>query len=348
MKTKQKNKKPITFWKVFIFVILIFIVIDVILKVIFFKNVNIFVQTETIQQIQTKLIKASPEIFTLLTALDNKSKEEIKMVIKQRVDELYRPIYANVDNYVNLHYSLKGDYAELFAGLSNNFNKYLQEHIFGKNFKSNLESTIKNINADVFYIIQNNSKEFKEKLKDKGFSQKEINFLVNQILNYSIEDTKKRYLNLTNNAFRGSGVGAGIVSGAIIGMKLASKQTAKILAKKILAKLAIKTGAKLAGAGAGASTGAEAGSFLGPPGAIVGGIVGAIVGWFATDEVVIKVDEYLNKDSFKRDIIRMIDNNKIALEKNLLKVYLDISHKLIKENKEKLQELKRKHIKEIL
>lgn len=344
--TKKKSK--LTFSKVFWSVIITGIIVYVVLEAVFYKNVTKNSPTENIQNIQQTLIKISPEVFKVISKLDKESKEEITNIIKKNMDILYAPVYKRVDDYVNFHYTLKGDYTELFAGVSNNFDKYLQNHIFGKDFKERLKQQIQITNNQILQVLINKSKEFKKELKNMGYSQKEINFLVNKIMKFSIEDTKKRYLQTTDNLFRAGGVGAGIVGGAMIGMKMATKQTAKILAKKLLAKLAIKTTAKVASASAGAATGAAEGSILGPLGAVGGGLVGGIIGWFATDMIVIKVDEYLHKKEFKEEIIQMINKHKQQTENNLITLYTSISNKIFEENEKRLKELKNKKIKDII
>ena len=342
---EKLNKTKITFWNVFWSVIVTGIVVYVVLKAIFYQNLN---KQSNIKQVQKKLIKLSPELFKAIATLDKESQKEIKENIKKRIDELYSPIYSRVDDYVNFHYTLKGDYTELFAGVSNKFDKYLQNNIFGKDFKQRLKNTISNINNDVLNILIQKSQKLKNELKNMDYNQEETDFLVNKIMQFSIEDTKKRYLNTTNNLFRAEGIGAGIVSGAIIGMKMATKQTAKVLAKKLLAKLAVKTTAKIATASAGAATGAAEGSVLGPLGAVGGGIIGGIIGWFSTDMIVIKADEFLHKKEFKREIMKMKDENKKNTENNLIKIYTNISKKIFLDNEKKLKELKNRKIKDII
>ena len=346
---KNKKQKPkITFSKAFWAVIIIGIITYVVLKAIFYQNLSQPSQQGDVKTLQKKLIKISPKLFEVLSKLDKESKQEIQQVIKENINKLYAPIYKRVDEYVNFHYSLKGDYTELFAGVSNKFDEYLQNHIFGKDFENRLKETINNINNQVLNILIQKSEKLKKEMKDMNYSDSEINFLVNKIMRFSIEDTKQRYLNTTNNLFRGGGIGVGVVSGAVIGMKMATKQTSKVLAKKLLAKVAIKTSAKVAAAGASAATGAAEGSVLGPVGAAAGGVIGGIIGWFATDMIVIKADEYLHKKEFKEQIINMINNHKMKTQNNLIKLYTSISDKIFSENEKSLKELKNKKIKDII
>ena len=348
-KEETKNKKPkITFSKVFWGVIIIGIISYVVLQAIFYQNLSKPSQQGDIKTLQKKLIKISPKLFEVLSKLNEESKQEIQQVIKKNMDKLYAPIYKRVDEYINFHYSLKGDYTELFAGVSNKFDEYLQKHIFGADFENRLKNTINNINNQVLNILIQKSEKFKKEMKNMNFSDSEINFLVNKIMKFSIEDTKQRYLNTTNNLFRSGGIGVGIIMGAKIGMKMATKQTSKVLAKKLLAKVAVKTSAKIAAASASAATGAAEGSVLGPGGTVAGGFIGAVVGWFATDMIVIKADEYLNKKEFKEQIIKMINNHKMKIQNNLIKLYTSISDKIFSENEKSLKELKNKKIKDII
>ena len=340
------RKIKFTFWNVFFGVIIIGVVIYVVLKAMFYHNVR-HSTLKDIKEVQQKLIKISP-VFKILSSLDKETKREIKDIIHKEINLLYRPVYKRVDEYVGFHYSLRGDYQELFAGVENRLGDYLQNRIFGSDFKDRLKNRIEIINKKILKLLINKSEKFKKELKKKGYSDYETNILVNEILHYSIEDTKKRYLNITDNLFRVGGVGSAMAAGALISMKVLTKQSAKLLAKKILAKVAVKTSTKLAASAAGAASGAAEGSFLGPVGVGLGAVVGGVVGWFATDYIVIKADEFLHKEEFKKEIIKMINEHKKELENNLIRLYISISNKIFFENKKRLEEFKNKKIKDII
>ncbi|OUD13864.1 hypothetical protein [Thioflexithrix psekupsensis] len=98
---------------------------------------------------------------------------------------------------------------------------------------------------------------------------------------------------------------------------------------KIVTKLVARTAAKATGIGSGAATGAAAGAAAGSVvpvagtaiGAAVGGIIGAVAGWLITDQVVLKLDELLNRSEFEIEIRTAIDEQKVLLKQTVKAQY---------------------------
>jgi len=274
------------------------------------------------KELIVKLHNKYPQIFQLITKMNAKSKQEIKELVEKEVNEAYAPLYNNIDKFVDFHYSVKGEYSEIFSMLAGKIGESLNEYIFKPaNFDERLNSAVNNINSGVIKIIRNNFENMKDDIKNKlDISNNEVNFLLNDVLKISFEDTKSRFQNYTSYLIRGSGILAGGLGGAML-VKIISKK----LAKKIILKTGSKLALKAAGGAGGAVTGAEAGLICGPAAEIcspVGAVLGGIVAWFGTDKIFIEVDKYFNAQDFRKEIKYMIDEQKRRTIINLENIYL--------------------------
>jgi hypothetical protein len=92
-------------------------------------------------------------------------------------------------------------------------------------------------------------------------------------------------------------------------LKVFTTAFAKKLAIKLAAKVGTKTGMKWAAAATGGAASATACSWTGP-GAAACAVVGAAITWVVTDLAMIKLDEYITRDDFERDLRELIDDHK--------------------------------------
>ena len=97
----------------------------------------------------------------------------------------------------------------------------------------------------------------------------------------------------------------------VLPKKVATKIAYK-MAEKIAAKMAVKTGSKLAGAGSGFATGTAVCIEFGPF-AVLCGVAAALAAAVATDYTINKVDELMNRDDFKIELIKDLENSKKEL-----------------------------------
>jgi len=118
---------------------------------------------------------------------------------------------------------------------------------------------------------------------------------------------------------------AGFARGASIGARIAAKITGKQVFKiavEAVVKMAVK---KTMGVGGGATAGAAIGAGVGSAvpvvgtaaGAVVGGVAGGVGTWIATDYALVKLEEYLSRDSFKREILSGVNAQKTEMMKAL-------------------------------
>ena len=344
----KKNNK--IFWYSFWSIIIIGIIIYTILISIASKNIEILPKKQKeiiIKDLIQKLQTQTPQVFEILSQLDKQTKKEIEIMIKEKIDKVYAPVYKNIDNFVDFHYSLKGDYTELFMALNGKIEEMITDKLFKPaNFNENFQIALNDINSNITKLVKENYKQIKSKLKNQlDLSENEINYLLNNILKYSINDTINRYKEYNYNSFRVISSTAGATLGATL--------MAKVLAKKISQKILIKAGAKVATKTAlsagGATTGAGTGFLVGGPiGAAIGGLIGGTIAWFASDEIVIHLDKYLNSKEFKQEIIKMIDTQKENTIKLLKIIYIQNLEKLHNSLNNNIKKLKTEPIKNLI
>jgi hypothetical protein len=103
----------------------------------------------------------------------------------------------------------------------------------------------------------------------------------------------------------------------IITKKIAAKIATKLM-EKIAAKMATKVGSKAAGTGGAFALGTGACLEFGPF-AFACGVVAATVAAVATDYAINKLDELINRDDFKVELIGYLENSKKEFYSKLMK-----------------------------
>ena len=257
------------------------------------------------------------------------AKGEIDEVIDKKVNSIFKPVYKQIPNYSNFHYSVTGEYAEIGAALSGKLSESIKEKIFDKanfdsNFKEGMAEIIDSSNEILAHAMKNSKDDISKSL---DIDDNEMNMLTNSFSEIVTKDMQDRFSNIIVDSLRISGMGAG-VAGALV-----AKTVAKKAATKLAAKIAIKTTAKVAGGGGATAVGATIGSAAGPVGAVIGGVVGGIVGWIAVDKIVVEVDQLINEEEFQQELTDLIDKQKEELKINLSKMYA----KSLKQTSQKLQ-----------
>jgi hypothetical protein len=106
----------------------------------------------------------------------------------------------------------------------------------------------------------------------------------------------------------------GAAIGARIAVRIAGKQVFKTAAAAV-GKMVVKRGTGIGtGAGAGAAGGAAIGSVVPGVGTVIGAVVGGVAGaagaWLATDYVFVKLEEQISRESFKREILSGVNEQK--------------------------------------
>ena len=117
----------------------------------------------------------------------------------------------------------------------------------------------------------------------------------------------------------------GVVVGTRIASKIAGKQAFK-MAVEAVTKMAVKRAVGgSGGAAAGAAVGAGVGSVVPVVGTGVGAVVGGAIGfagaWIATDYAFIKLEEYISRENFKREILSGVNEQKAEVMRALENIF---------------------------
>ena len=267
------------------------------------KEIEIMVPDNTIIENlkNIKIVSKIKDDLTLeLGRLDTK--------IDTQVDQAFSHVYSNIDTFLDFHYSVLGEYTELTAAATGEIEQTIEEKLFGKNLQIYLNEAKQDIDVIYQLSLKKHFKEINKQALDGV--DKELN---GQVLQSLSKDIELRY------KLQGTKLGIIILSKIVV--KIISKVSTKIITKtgtKIAAKVAAKLAVKSAAAGAGATIGLACG-----PGAWVCSPLAAGALWFTTDVVVVSGDEYFHRDEFKREIIAMIDKQKIVFSERVKKVYFE-------------------------
>ena len=351
----EPKEKSTRYWKYFWGTIIILAIVCIIANVTVekkFSELNRVDREARLSIIINQFQSQYPQYMKMTTELNVLAIKKIQEKINISIDKAYEPLYSQIKNFSEFHFSVTGEYTELLTALSGKIDNFLKEQLFEPvNFDELLDNELENINKETLKIIKTEFKEMKNKIQnDMNLEDEEITFLLEEILKISQDDMKYRMKNYVNNSFKGLGLGVGTGTGIII-TKIISKKIATIISKKIATKVVIKGGTKIASVTAGAVVGATEGLLCGPAAWLcspTGAIIGGTIGWFASDKIVIEIDKYYNKDTFQQEIRNLIDKQKQTTKSTLIKIYTNSMNKITTENRNSLNNIKNKTIKDIL
>lgn len=229
------------------------------------------------------------------------------------LDAMFEPVHASIPAYVDFHYSVWGQYAELLTaaaettGLVEDVGSLMRQHLFDgfedrhTEQMGHLEQVYKQAVTDRL------AQEGKRLADDAGQPLPEAAQL-------ALRDAQQRMIVTAPAVVTGSAA-ATVTVVAII----------KPIAKKVVTATATKAAAKgigkMGGIGGTTLAGASLGSFLGPVGTVVGGVGGAVVGWLVVDYAVVSLDEYFNRDDFEAELRKAIVEQKSVMRQQILNSY---------------------------
>jgi len=254
--------------------------------------------TKELEGVLTQTIKENIQAYQndILQNLET-TKKDIDWIITNNIDQFIDDIIAkNLDNYLNFHYSVIGEYKQLFAMVFGNMNKIIKEKLLGDDFEKNIAILSQT-------IIDNSYLKIKQHLQNtQNIATKNVDIELNQD---SLTNLK---LNIENNLK----TNLIDIKATLLTTAIATKLAISI-ASKISAKVAIKSSGKTAAKLATSTTAASVGIACGIAAPLCGVALGSVA-WFTTDAVVISADEYFNKDSFKQEIIDSLKQTKLELK----------------------------------
>lgn len=270
-------------------IVVLFLVIATLLTVVYFRAPA----EELIQAERVRVNKLLSEYTnqTLGTSFPGTEAD-----INLQVDKAFAPAYNNIEAFADAHYSVIGEYTELFLAATGQLEEKIQQILF-EGLQQRLGLAWNQI-----------SKKFMDELADNFKADAEHHAAMDLVLDDMLGRFEASDLALKSSIAAGSGAAGVMIS------KTISAAIAKKLVAVSAAKTAGKTTAKFAGTASFAGTGAIIGSFIPGAGTAAGGIIGGIVGWFLVDKAVVEVDEHYNRADFEKELAALIDEQKARVK----------------------------------
>jgi len=236
--------------------------------------------------------------------------------VSQELDVLFTNIEQGVDRYLDWYFTVMGEYQRLAAvftaDVAQTMREQLEKHLFAD---SDFDVQIEKLDLELEQITIDRFAQMVPQLRKELAS---ANCNIGQLSLASLSELDHDTLRASVAA--SSGVGAGIVASKVLASKTTAAVVGKVAAKKSFqtgAALATKTLAKkgsstLLSAGAGAAICAPTG-----PVAILCGVTAGLIAWFTVDKVLVELDEVLNREAMREDIMTVLDEQKAKLGEQL-------------------------------
>ena len=219
------------------------------------------------------------------------------------VNKMYDDMILNTDKYLDWYYSLSAEYGRLFKLITGSIEEYMENKLKEKlmdNITKEVdldiaEKNIEKLRENITNILETNKITKKDALYDV-VTEVNVEDIYALAEVEPILDIKKRFIAST---------GGGLAAGAIVGT-IASKVAAKT-GFKTAAKAAAKAAAgKMASAAAGVAAGVVSSVFTSPLG---GAAIGTATG-VAIDKGLLKLEEIVKRDEYKKEITSSIEENR--------------------------------------
>ena len=236
---------------------------------------------------------------------------ETDQAIEERIDMAFAPVYERIPRFLDRHYSIVGQYAELSQAALGTLEEAIESRLFAA-----LPERIGTATEAVAGVMH---EEMRTEIEDWIRRESQtvppgLTTTYERMLEVTVADTVER--------FTVSAVPSAVVAvGAGAGSTVAVAVVAKALAKKMMASAAVKTVGKVGGGIwgrlGGAAAGAAIGSVLGPVGTVVGGVLGGVAAWLALDGAVVNIDERLHRGDLERELTELVDEQKASVKSAL-------------------------------
>ena len=236
--------------------------------------------------------------------------------VGQGLERMFIDIEQGVDHYLDWYFTVLGEYQRLAAvftaDVAATMREQLEKYLFANSDfdvqLSMLDGMLEQMTTDRFAQL---APQLREELAGANC---EIGKLSTIPLTELGHDTLRASVAAT------TGVSAGIVASKALASKTTAAVVGKVAAKKTFqtgAALATKTLAKkgsstLLSAGVGTALCAPTG-----PVAILCGVTAGLITWFSVDKALVELDEVLNREDMRADILAVLDEQKALLGEQL-------------------------------
>ena len=253
-------------------------------------------------------IEVEMDLTLLEGALSNSSKDALQAVIPAidpLLSDVYRPVYAAIPEYVNFHYSVLGEYAELILTTQGRIGTLLQERLFD-GFDQRIDGFLTSLDEKFVEAYESTL----DAEIQAAIAAENPHGVLSEATQLVLNDAVAR----ATIAFPVAGAAGVFGSGGLKALTagIAAKLAAKVTAKAV-AKGALKGGAVLAGAGGGGAL-----CVWGGPLALACGAIGGIGAWFLADAAIVNLDEFFTRDEFEATLRDLVDQHKTDTKQRVL------------------------------
>lgn len=219
--------------------------------------------------------------------------------IDQHIDQAFEPIYQGIGKVADQHYTIKGQYLELMS----DYFIDLVNHLMLSGLDHRLKSANDAVQSAYYQELEAKTRIFIQENNPEFFSTRRK--LFKELFEFVLDDAWQRFKTPEIIATRAASAGIGLAAGVYTSRKVAAALT------KLAARRSMGTGSAMA-------LGAAAGSSFGPAGILVGAGIGGAAAWLASDLLIVKLDEHLNRKEFEAELRAIVDAHKLEV-KNALK-----------------------------
>jgi hypothetical protein len=238
--------------------------------------------------------------------------------IDERIDRIFEDVEAGVDEYLDWYFTVIGEYQRLAAAFTTDastaMREKLEKYLFtDSNFIDKIDELEGNVESESSERFVSMGQSLSNQIEGLECDYGEID--LGQLSN--INDDKLR----ASAAVTG-GVGAGIAATKVMAQKTTTAVVGKVAAKKSFQAGAALIAKALAKKGTSAALSAGAGFVLCSPtgiAAVLCGITAGVVTWISVDKGLIEIDEALNREEMRSDILEVLEKQKHELGEQLKK-----------------------------
>lgn len=245
---------------------------------------------------------------TRLEQMLQQAREEALAAAIEQIEPLlhraWEPAHAAVPAYLDFHYSVPGEYFELGQFAMGKAGEALQEKLFsGLEARLNEVATQLDLTFDTSFRASLQNQTEHELSGAEGLS---LGPLTRQLLDNTINRVS---------------ISAPVATLAALGTTGSLSLIAKSLAAKLGTKAAAKAGSKAAVKGgtsvaSGIGSGALLCSWAGPAAAGCA-VAGGVIAWIGTDWLLIKADEYFNREEFEAELHTLLEEQRAEVASQL-------------------------------
>lgn len=248
--------------------------------------------------------------------------EDSKEEMERSIDQAFARLEGNVDVFLDEYYTLKGEYARIFTLMVGDFELFMEQQLREKlqqaEILAELERDSWNLLAERQEALAQYERETEAIMAANEVAAPEAgqDFAVSG----SLPDFNLDHEMVSLQQRLTASTLSGAVATAIVA-KVVGKSTFKLAAKTLGKLTAGKAAGTAGGAGAGAVAGAAAGSVVPGVGTAIGAAIGGVVGGLAVgitvDKILIELEESVNREQFRSEIVQAIRDSKLEFKQSL-------------------------------